>query len=63
MQSSLFNAQLLHKTLTTTKTTTKKTSKTEVRHASHSILNFKTKNHAIKVTYTKMLLLNDTLGS
>ena len=35
----------------------------EVFHINHSILNFKTKNHAIKVTYTKRLLLDAILGS
>ena len=45
------------------KTLTKKTNKTEVCYVSHSVLNLKTKNHVIKVTYTKMLLLDAFLES
>ena len=58
IQGSFFNAHVLHKSLTKKK----KTDVTEVCHVSHSILSFKTKNHAIKVTYTKFFL-DAILGS
>ena len=48
MQSSFFNAHLLHQN-----PDNKKTDETAVCHVSHDFLNFKTTNHAIKVTYTK----------
>ena len=52
MQNSFFNAHLLHQN-----PDNKKTDETDVCHTSHNFFNFKTTNHAIKVTYTKCFCL------